>query len=168
MNHQMHEWTHIDKTEWGDGPWANEPDKVQWVDEATGLDCLMVRHEGWGHWCGYVGVPKEHPFYGQSYWDVGLDVDVHGGFTFTNSCDEDAEEGHGICHIPEPGRPGDVWWMGFDFHHIDDFAPGLQARMKSIDGILPDVGSLQGDHYWTREEVAAEVISVAAQLAEVT
>src|SRR5690606_3996986 len=40
--------------------------KIQWVDEATGLDCLMVRNSG-GAWCGYVGVSEGHPLYGVEY-----------------------------------------------------------------------------------------------------
>lgn len=30
-------YTTIDKADWGEGPWQTEPDKIQWVDEATGL-----------------------------------------------------------------------------------------------------------------------------------
>lgn len=55
-----------DRSEWGAGPWSNEPDKVQWQDEATGLPCLMVRNHS-GAWCGYVGVAEGHPLYGQGY-----------------------------------------------------------------------------------------------------
>lgn len=46
-NHR--EYRTIDKTGWPIGQWTNEPDKVQWIDEATGLDCLIVRHRGCGH-----------------------------------------------------------------------------------------------------------------------
>lgn len=56
----------IDKSQWGDGPWQSEPDKIQWQDEATGLPCLIVRGPV-GALCGYVGVPKTHPAYGLHY-----------------------------------------------------------------------------------------------------
>ena len=46
----------VDKTTWAEGPWKDEPDKVVGVDEATGLDCMIVRHDEYGHFCGYVGV----------------------------------------------------------------------------------------------------------------
>ena len=47
-----------DKTNWPSrGPWDNEPDKAQWIDEASGYDCLIVRGGG-GALCGYVGVPE--------------------------------------------------------------------------------------------------------------
>jgi len=61
------EYRTIDKSEWGEGPWQDEPDKVQWTDAATGLPCLMVRNHHAGHWCGYAGVALSHPAYGLSY-----------------------------------------------------------------------------------------------------
>ncbi len=73
-----------DKSGWGNGPWQNEPDKIQWMDEATGYPCLMVRPHG--SWCGYVGVPPTHPAFGKSYDDVN--VSVHGGLTFASKCNE--------------------------------------------------------------------------------
>lgn len=78
------EWRTIDKVTWGRGPWDDEPDKKQWLDEATGLPCLAVRASALGHWCGYVGVPVGHPAYGKGYAD--LDVTVHGGLTFADRC----------------------------------------------------------------------------------
>lgn len=56
----------LDRSTWGRGLWDHEPDKVQWVDEETGYDCLMVRNN-FGAWCGYVGVPAEHPWFGVEY-----------------------------------------------------------------------------------------------------
>jgi len=58
-------WTYVNKTGWAYG--HDEPDKVQWRDVATGLHCLARRVPDLGHWCGYVGVPKGHRFYGQPY-----------------------------------------------------------------------------------------------------
>jgi hypothetical protein len=102
------------------GPWADEPDKAQWIDEATDLDCLIVRNM-LGALCGYVGVPPGHPWHGVEY-DVP-DVEVHGGLTFSDSCQEGAEDGPGICHVPQPGRPAEVWWLGFDCAHAFDLQP---------------------------------------------
>lgn len=56
-----------DKSAWGPGPWQEEPDKVQWLDEASGLPCLAVRNEQYGNWCGYVGVSAGHPLYEVEY-----------------------------------------------------------------------------------------------------
>lgn len=79
------EYRTIDKAAWGRGPWDTEPDKAQWVDAATGLDCLIVRNR-MGTLCGYVGVPETHPWFKTSYNDV--DVDVHGGLTFSDQCQD--------------------------------------------------------------------------------
>jgi hypothetical protein len=55
---QTLEYSYLEKerAEWGEGEWNNEPDKVQWQDEETGLPCLVVRSPMGGNWCGYVGV----------------------------------------------------------------------------------------------------------------
>lgn len=56
----------IDKSQWDEGPWKSEPDKVQWIDDKTGLYCMIIRGPV-GALCGYVGVPEGHPFYGVKY-----------------------------------------------------------------------------------------------------
>src|SRR6476660_6887412 len=92
----------VDKTGWGDGPWMAEPDRVDFVH--SGLACLALRHPHHGNWCGYVGVPCEHPAYGRAYEDV--DVDIARTLNYAAPC-----EGL-ICHVPAPGMPDDVWWLG--------------------------------------------------------
>lgn len=124
-------WSFVDKSAWARGEWDDEPDKLQWIDPATQLDCLIHRGPS-GALCGYVGVPPGHKFHGVGYDDVyRWDEDagssfpeVHGGLTFADSCSETTDEsGRGICHIPAPGRPADVWWLGFDCAHSGDFCP---------------------------------------------
>ena len=110
----MSEELKTDRTGWGAGPWDSEPDKVVWVDEATNLDCMAKRNH-MGAWCGYVGVPEGHPAFQQPYDDVH--VDTHGGLTYANHCSGS------ICHDALPGRPHEVWWLGFDCNHGGDFAP---------------------------------------------
>jgi hypothetical protein len=151
-----------DKSTWGDGPWHEEPDKVQWIDAATGLDCLIVRSP-MGSLCGYVGLPPGHPAHGRDYDDV--DVAVHGDLTFAGACDEDAPEGHGICHVPEPGRPADVWWLGFDCGHTFDVSPAFDAGMRES-GMppLPHFAELPTT-YKSLAYVRAEVEALARQLA---
>jgi hypothetical protein len=144
------EWTHIDKSGWGPGAWQDEPDKIQWVDEETGLDCLMVRHDSLGHWCGYVGVAEGHPAFEKDYDDV--DVRVHGGLTFAAACQADA------CHVPEPGRPEKVWWLGFDCAHAFDLSPSFRGR----DRIFGDRAD-----YRDRAYVEAEIAALAGQLTAV-
>jgi hypothetical protein len=145
------------------GPWTGEPDKVQWVDQATGLDCLIVRNRG-GALCGYVGVPKGHPWFEVDYDNVRVarreDEDetfadwpqVHGGLTFASKCHTGAGD-EGVCHVPYPGRPDDVWWLGFDCAHSDDVSP-LYDR---------EYGAIAGSSYKTIGYVKAEVAQLANQ-----
>ena len=115
----------IDKSGWPAGEWDNEPDKVQWEDEATGMPCLAVRNR-MGAWCGYVGVPQGHRFHGVGYDNVFIgddDPPAHGGLTFSNTCMEGVPENQGICHVVEPGEDDHVWWLGFDCAHAGDLVP---------------------------------------------
>jgi len=103
----------------GDGPWRDEPDKAQWIDEATDLDCLAVRAHH-GAWCGYVGVPLGHPWFGKDRHDMeDVDVDVYDEISYGAFCDEAAN----ICHVPEPGRSDHVWWIGFSCMTSNDILP---------------------------------------------
>jgi hypothetical protein len=110
----------------GVGPWNNEPDKARWVDEATGFDCIVLRHPRHGNLNGYVGVPVGHPLYGQDY-DAAyerVDIQVHGGLTFAGAASEpDVDEE--FRRTPHPDRPQDVWWFGFDCAHAWDLSPTM-------------------------------------------
>jgi hypothetical protein len=121
----------VDKRGWVRGPWDCEPDKVQWQDAETGLPCIAVRNSSLGNWCGYVGVEEGHPYYGNSDEDT-LELECHGGVTFTGFCDGDEEKG--ICHTPAAGEPDRVFWIGFDCAHCYDFSPGLDATIRSTGG----------------------------------
>jgi hypothetical protein len=162
----------IDKSTWGDGQWQDEPDKMQWVDEATDLDCLLVRNR-MGALCGYVGVPPEHPWHGKDYgakviqgggeWDGRIDgiIDVHGGLTYAASCDEGADEAKGICHVPLPGRSPEMWWFGFDCGHSFDIAPGYEARDRERGHAPLRFG---GESYRSVHYVRNECAKLAQQL----
>jgi hypothetical protein len=143
-----------DKSTWGPGPWRTEPDKTQWQDEATGLPCLIVRN-GMGALCGYVGVPAGHPAHGKGYDDL-LDIEVHGGLTFAAECSQ-ANEATSVCHVPDPGEPDDVWWLGFDCAHLGDQTP---ASELGLDIALFGRPSVYRDY----EYVTNEVTNLAAQL----
>ena len=145
------EWTYTDKSEWPDGVWKTEPDKVQWLDAATGLPCLIVRSPT-GALCGYVGVGPDHPCFEKEY--AIPDVDVHWGLTFAGHC-APGEPEHGICHIWE----GDVkrWWFGFDCAHSRDYCPAYGSFSPIMDGYYRDIAF-----------VKRETIKLAKQLAEKT
>lgn len=144
------------------GPWSDEPDKAQWIDHTTDLDCLAVRNRR-GAWCGYVGVPPRHPLHGVDYQaaeERDRWFDVHGGLTYSDFCQEGAEDGPGICHVPAPGRPAKVWWFGFDCAHYMDATPHDAA-----DSLLGHAEMRKV--YRTLDYVRGEVANLARQLAEV-
>jgi hypothetical protein len=124
------------------GPWETEPDEVYWVDLATGYPCVAKRGYS-GGWCGYVCVPRKHPWYRKIYssepYDTSLEalIEVHGGLTYSG---------------PLFGE-GD-WWFGFDCNHAWDLIPGFS--------LLGITSSEQA--YRTIGYVIQEIISLASQL----
>lgn len=123
----------VDKTTWGDGPWQEEPDRIEFrVPELPALACLMVRGP-MGSWCGYVGVPPGHPLHGKGYSDDAAEpLMVHGGLTYAAPCMVESDRGPDalICHAPEPGESDEVWWLGFDCGHAFDISPWMTAMLR--------------------------------------
>lgn len=144
------EYFRDDKSTWPPGAWHRESDKAVWVDGATNLDCMIVRNR-LGALCGYVGVSVGHPCFEQSE----ADVEVHGGITFSNFCDDNETRCHEdrICHVAQAGRPERVWWLGFDCSHARDFCPRWHAR-----------GGIGYGEYRDMEYVIREVQRLAQQL----
>jgi|JI9StandDraft_1071089.scaffolds.fasta_scaffold07875_7 hypothetical protein len=148
---------------WGEGEWNDEPDRIQWVDEITGMDCLIKRSPV-GALCGYVAVTPDHPAYGKDYDDV--EVIVHGGLTYAAPCDEDPHSG--ICHVSEEGDH--AWWLGFDCAHSGDLAPSTKSILEELDHTFPTLGQsavgLGGrvDEYRNIEYVRSQCVMLAVQL----
>ena len=94
------------RAKWGSGPWDDEPDSMEWTDEATGLLCYIVRNHYSGSLLGYVRVPASHPYHGKHY--DAIDIEAHGGLTFSGDKKSDGD-----------------YWLGFDCAHICDVAPGM-------------------------------------------
>lgn len=115
-----------------DEPWTDEPDKAQWVDESTGLDCLIVR--AWhGALCGYVGVRPTHPLYGQpGRASVLAGFRTHARITYAALCEEGDGEEPRVCCVAESGRSANVWWFGFDCAHPFDVVPSRVALLGHI------------------------------------
>ena len=110
------------KLAWPPGPWQDEPDKEQFEDPTTGFPCLINRNH-MGSLCGYIGVDDGHPWYQADYDDV--DAEVHGGLTYSAFCQDELDEAHAICHVPGPGEPDKLWWLGFDCAHWQDITPHM-------------------------------------------
>jgi hypothetical protein len=100
-------------------PWENEPDHAEWIQEPSGYKCRISRNKHMGTLCGYVGIPKEHRFWGASYEDDELrDIgdNVHGGITYSQQGDDG------------------YWYFGFDTSHMDDFAPKMIETLIAVGG----------------------------------
>jgi hypothetical protein len=157
MEHKV--WITMDKTSWAPGPWLSEPDKEQWADEATGLPCLIKRGR-FGSLCGYVGVSEGHPWFGED--PSGIEAEAHGGLNYGNFCQEGPVE-HTICHVPAPGEPDRVYWLGFDCGHAWDISPAMDALLAGA-GLEPP--RAPGMSYKTIAYVKAECAQLARQAAE--
>lgn len=187
--------TEIRKSQWGKGPWQNEPDRLQWVDKATGLTCLALRGPV-GSFCGYVGVPETHPAYEITY--DGTPVTEHEEWRkqsrkyirenspnfekldFPKMPDVIPGIGEAIEKITVHGGltysgfwpdkvPG-LWFFGFDCAHSGDLCPGMVATLKRInidEGTTRREDYHSGDKYCTIEYVQAECTELAAQLAAI-
>lgn len=92
---------------------------------------------------GYVAVPSDHPFYGKDYTDI--DVNVHGGLTFSSS-GEDVLMYFTEINIIRGNIDNlkDYWVFGFDTCHFKD-----------------DLDS------WPIERVEEETLNLLKQLEEV-
>lgn len=144
--------TFHDRSSWGSGDWDNEPDRVEWRDESTDLPCLALRNR-LGAWCGYVACPPEHPWHGLDYDSEELgDVHAHGGLTFSSFCAE-GEGPERICHVPRPGEPDNVWWLGFDCAHLGDHVPAMHRDYLG-----------RGETYRTLDYVQRQCSYLAAQV----
>lgn len=153
------QWSFVDKSKWASGEWNDEPDKLQWADEATGLPCLIHRGPS-GALCGYVGVTESHPWFQMDY--DGIDVNVHGGPTFSDMCQGEKENGGGICHVPGEGEPDHVWWFGFDCAHSGDLCPAYDSRdhwndfsrYRDLDYVKRECGQLAAQLHAAAQQAA--------------
>ncbi len=136
--------TEVDRSKWGKGPWDGEFDEYTWTDEVSGYAC-RVRRGPVGAFCGYVSVPKDHPYFGTEGYDLDChDLDCHGGITYSRISKLKGEE---------------VFVFGFDCSHSGDHIPGMSAY---------GIRSGDGEVYREFEYVKKEVESLALQLNSAT
>lgn len=78
--------------------------------KANGFKCTIFEMY-MGHLCGYLHIPRGHALWGKHYNDI--DVDVHGGLTYSQ---------------PE----GEDWVIGFDCAHLGDLVPLSGYRSHGV------------------------------------
>ncbi len=126
---------------------VNRPESVLAEGVHEGLE-WVVTHNNIGYRCGYVRVPKGHPWHGKEWSEV--DCEVHGGITFAEpdvQCDKPGED--------------DAWWIGFDCAHGGD-APDPALTNSLSYNFLPIGREVVRD----QEYVESECKSLCKQAAE--
>lgn len=131
-------------------PWEDEPDAYGWWGDDARYPCA-VRRGPWGAWCGYVGVPADHPWHGKDYsasvpagdaLERKITLDEVGVLNVFMAIFRDHREGyseiallvrcHGGLTYADDEVPGELkdaratWWFGFDCGHAGDLMPGLR------------------------------------------
>ena len=112
--------------------------------ETCGYKCFIDRDLDTWTYCGYVQLPEKHLDYKKSYCYLSDEIKVHGGLTFGND---------GL--------------FGFDCQHTWDLSPYKMTMHTRDPEKFPVFGLMKTKpemyHYWTYDEVKAEVISMAKQ-----
>lgn len=153
----------------GAGPWTGEPDKLAWIDAATGLSCIILRQAN-GTLGGYVAVAPNHPLWGFAYDAIPaeLDISAHRGLDYSESCREYERELIAICHVSERRRSGrahpagrernssdDTWWFGFGCDKPCDLVPA---------GYKPPLHREESEVYRSIDYVFEETCALARSL----
>jgi hypothetical protein len=142
------------KSHWPPGPWQDEPDRLEWKDERTGLACKILREMRLGQLNGYVGVPPTHPYSGWQFSDdIKLapgdlkdstinDVGIFEAFIYAmRGADERGTIPLGMTLKTHRGitfsgqminDAAALWWFGFDCGHCDDLSPGMLSMRMSL------------------------------------
>lgn len=82
----------------------SEPDEEIFMYE--GYKCLIKRNPFMGFLCGYVGLKPDHKYYRVHYDKI--DIDCHGGLTFSDTWGDQNDE---------------LWYIGFNCGHGRDLTP---------------------------------------------
>ena len=142
----------IPKAQWGDGPWLDEPDNHEFVQQ--GFQCILKRNHS-GAWCGYVLLPPDHPWYGID--TESLTVDCYGGVTWAEK------------DLPASNKYTDIradhWVIGFDCTHAFDYAPHHEAVLNQIIPSRSFRPQLPSARYRDLNFATEETIKIANQAA---
>ena len=161
-------------------PWETEPNSIE-EEVHGGYKVLMLRGPGM-HWCGYVGIPPTHPWFGKNYndkvkvpqsiFDRPIDIDKVGAINIfcASISDEDRDANnidivlaidvHGGLTYSKDHSPGNepdgLWWFGFDCAHVGDYCPQYEKFGYNSGGVYRDI-----------EYVKAECGALVSQLAAI-
>lgn len=154
-----------DKSTWGEGPWQQEPDILEWKEH--GFHC-MIKRAPTGALCGYVAVEKGHPIFGLNYYKSDFyiedvlsgeavseallqkqinEINVHGGLTYAGKWEEES----------------DLYWFGFDCSHAWDFIP----KYDEISELEKDTEWGAKKEYCNIAYVKASCNSLAEQISKI-
>lgn len=137
-----------------------------WVETSftsKGFLCVVLALQ-MGYRCGYMAVPKGHPWHGKGYDEIEPWPEVHGGLTFA-SAGSDVPSWQGV--VVRDNK--DSWWLGFDCAHLGDardftIMDDIHKRIfKDTNAIL---GSDRAETIKTRKYVKDELRSLARQAKE--
>jgi hypothetical protein len=107
--------------------------------EYRGFKCLVRRFMESGVFCGYVGLPEGHKYFGKEYDNIP--INVHGGLTYA---------GHDI------GDDKTLFYIGFDCDHYMDIAPFRAFSNLSYLELI-EYGNTYKDIQYVREQIKGMV-----------
>lgn len=100
--------------------------EIMFENGINGYHVTIKKNPFLGVLLGYVDLPKDHKFYGLCYDKI--DVDVHGGLTYSQ-------------------QKGEFWRIGFDCGHSGDFIPMFsdladEKNFKDLDFVKSELKNL--------------------------
>lgn len=128
------------------------------MEEYKGIPYIVHITEKLGHYCGYIRIPENHPWYKlgvkkrwykitptskrRYHYDYdAIPLEVHGGLTFGRLISK--------CDYPQGFTRG--LWVGWDYAHLGDY---VKTSM------FPD----ESGYEWSEEEVERECKNAINQL----
>lgn len=96
------------------------------------------------HPTAYIEIPRESKLFRKGYneiYDMGIDIDVHGGLTFADD------------HLQT--IKNNTWFIGWDYAHCGDYA--------GYETIFPEE-IRTGGKKWTTEEIFDDVVRAVDQI----
>lgn len=99
------------------------------------------------HPTAYIEIPRKSKLFRKTYleiYDMEIDIDVHGGLTYSNDHLQNIKE--------------NTWFIGWDYAHCNDYA-GYEEEMPTY--------IRTGGKKWTTEEMFEDVVNAIEQIIKV-